>query len=141
MFKYISTGLGLCYQFFKEELLAIFKDTGALLILFLALIIYPVIYGIAYKKEVLRDIPVAMVDMDGTASSRLLTRMADATEEMNVSFRVGSLLEAEELFFEGKVGGVLLIPADFEKKVMSGQQASVSIYSDAGYFLVYKIGR
>lgn len=138
MFKYISTGLGLSSQFFKAELLAIFKDTGALLILFLALIIYPVIYGIAYKKEVLRDIPVAMVDMDGTASSRLLTRMADATEEMNVTYRVGSLLEAEQLFFEGKVGGVLMIPADFEKKVMSGQQASVSVYSDAGYFLAYK---
>jgi ABC-2 type transport system permease protein len=138
MFKYISTGLGLSYQFFKEELLAIFKDTGALLILFLALIIYPVIYGIAYKKEVLRDIPMAMVDLDGTSSSRLLTRMADATEEMNITYCVGSLLEAEQLFFEGKVGGVLMIPADFEKKVMSGQQASVSIYSDAGYFLVYK---
>ncbi len=138
MFKYISTGLGLSYQYFKAELLAIFKDTGALLILFLALIIYPVIYGIAYKKEVLRDIPMAMVDLDGTASSRLLTRMADATEEMKVTHRVGSLLEAEQLFFDGKVGGVILIPADFEKKVMSGQQASVSIYSDAGYFLVYK---
>jgi ABC-2 type transport system permease protein len=138
MFKYISTGLALSYRFFKEELLAIFKDTGALLILFLALIIYPVIYGVAYKKEVLRDIPIAMVDLDGTASSRLLTRMADATEEMNVAYRPGSLLEAEQLFFEGKAGGVLMIPAGFEKKVMSGQQASVSIYSDAGYFLVYK---
>lgn len=138
MFKYISTGLGLSYQFFKAELLAIFKDTGALLILFLALIIYPVIYGIAYKKEVLRDIPVAMVDLDGTASSRLLTRMADATEEMNVTHRVGSLLEAEQLFYEGKVGGVLMVPSDFEKNILSGQQASVSIYSDAGYFLAYK---
>jgi ABC-2 type transport system permease protein len=138
MFNYISTGLGLSFQFFKEELLAIFKDTGALLILFLALIIYPVIYGIAYKKEVLRDISIVMVDLDGTASSRLLTRMVDATEEMNVTQCVGSLLEAEQLFFEGKVSGVLMIPSDFEKKVMSGQQASVSIYSDAGYFLVYK---
>ncbi|WP_157482288.1 ABC transporter permease [Geofilum rubicundum] len=79
-----------------------------------------------------------MVDLDGTASSRLLTRMVDATEEMKVTQSVGSLVAAEQLFFEGQVGGVLLIPAGFEKKVMSGQQASVSVYSDAGYFLVYK---
>ncbi|GAO28128.1 hypothetical protein [Geofilum rubicundum] len=51
MFKYISTGLTLSHRFFKEELLAIFKDTGALLILFLALIIYPVIYGVLIKRK------------------------------------------------------------------------------------------
>ena len=49
MSNYIKTGLILTMQAFKDELRAIFKDTGALLILFLALIIYPVIYGIAYK--------------------------------------------------------------------------------------------
>ncbi|SMO69930.1 ABC-2 type transport system permease protein [Saccharicrinis carchari] len=138
MFKHITTGLRLSSRFFKEELLAIFKDTGALLILILALIIYPVIYGIAYKNEVLRNISVAMVDLDETASSRLLTRMVHATEELNVTHKVGSLSEAEQLFFEDEVGGVIMIPAGFEKKVMRGQQASVSIYSDAGYFLVYK---
>jgi len=138
MFKYITTGFSLGYQFFVDELTAIFKDAGALLILFLALIIYPVIYGVAYENEVLRDISVAVVDHDATASSRLLIRMANATEEIDVTHNATSLLDAEKLFFEGKVGGVILIPSGFEEKVMKGEYATVSVYSDAGYFLVYK---
>lgn len=138
MSNYIKTGLILTMQAFKDELRAIFKDTGALLILFLALIIYPVIYGIAYKKEVLRELPVAVVDLDRTSSGRLLMRMIDATEEMHVVSRPASMAEAEQLFYRSEVNGVILIPSGFERSLMKGEQATVSIYSDAGYFLMYK---
>lgn len=138
MLKNITTGFELTIRFFTEELQNILRDRGALLILIFALIIYPVIYGIAYKNEVVRNIPVAVVDLDQTASSRQLVRMIGGTEQLNIATTAGSLAEAQTLFYSGQVYGVILIPELFEKDLMTSQQTSVTVYSDAGYFLIYK---
>jgi ABC-2 type transport system permease protein len=49
-----------------------------------------------------------------------------------------NLKEAEQLFYEGKIHGVILIPGNFEKEILSRRQADVSVYCDAGKFFVYK---
>lgn len=138
MKNYIKSGLILTGQTFQREFTAIIKDPGALLILFLALIIYPIIYGIAYKNEVLRDLKVAVVDLDRTATSRTLSRMIDATADLHVASRPASMAEAEALFYSGEVHGVFLIPKGLEKAMMKGGQSVLSVYCDAGYFLMYK---
>ncbi|MEA3318220.1 MAG: ABC transporter permease, partial [Bacteroidota bacterium] len=70
----IITGLSITKRAFLNELKAIFTDNGALLILFFAVIAYPLVYSIGYKNNVLREMPVAIVDLDHTKSSRLLSR-------------------------------------------------------------------
>jgi len=138
MWKTLLYGLQLIVYFFTNELKAIFKDAGAVLIFMIALVIYPLLYSIAYEKEVIRDIPVAVVDLDHSAMSRQASRMLDASEQLNVTYKPLSLKEAEELFYQGLVKGVLLIPNHFEKDILSGQQCNVVVYSDASYFLLYK---
>lgn len=97
-----------------DELRIIFHDWGAILIFFVAILVYTVIYSIAYQNEVLRHIPVALVDLDHSATSRKLARMIDATEQIHVSVKPTSLEEAKNLFYEGKVNGIVLIPSDSE---------------------------
>jgi ABC-2 type transport system permease protein len=138
MFKAIKKGNELISNFYIDELTAILKDRGALLILLFALFIYPIIYGIAYKNEILRDIPVAVIDLDKTTTSRQLMRMIDATEQMDVTYHVSSLDEAETLFQKGQINGIIAIPQKFEEKMFKGQQGVISVYCDAGYLLIYK---
>ncbi|MEI6697347.1 MAG: ABC transporter permease [Bacteroidota bacterium] len=138
MWKTMLNGLQILVYYFTNELKAIFKDAGAVLIFMIALVIYPLLYSIAYEKEVVRDIPIAVVDLDHSALSRQASRMADATEQINVKFKPQSLKEAEKLFYQGEVKGVLLFPSHFEKDVFSGQQTNCVVYSDASYFLLYK---
>jgi len=138
MLKTISNALQLIVYFFINELKSIFKDAGAVLIFMIALVIYPLLYSIAYEKEVVRDIPIAVVDLDHTALSRQISRMADATEQLKLTYKPQSLKEAEQLFYQGLVKGVLLIPSHFEKDILSGKQCNVVVYSDASYFLMYK---
>lgn len=121
-----------------EELKLIFSDAGAVLLFVIAMVIYPLLYAVGYEKEVVRDIPVAVVDLDHSSTSRQYSRMADATEQINVVSKPGSLKEAEQLFYDGKVKGVIMIPSAFEKDILSAKQANVSVYCDASYFLLYK---
>lgn len=125
-------------MYFIRELKHIFQDTGAILILMIALLIYPLLYSIAYTNEVLRDVPVAVVDLDHSAMSRQLSRMTDATEQVQVVYKPVSLKEAEDLFYKGKVNGVLLIPSGFEKDVLRSKRTTITVYCDASFFLFYK---
>lgn len=123
---------------FKRELREVFSDKGALLILVGAMIIYPLVYSIGYSGEVLSELSFGVVDLDQSSMSRQYTRMLDATSELDVSCNPASLDEAEELFLKDKIKGVLLISKGFEKDILSGKQAHVSVYADGSYFLKYK---
>jgi len=136
--KAVFSGLDLTWFSFVDELKTILKDKGAVVIFSLAVLAYPLIYSIAYKNNVVRDIPVTVVDLDNSASSRQMIRMLGATKEIEVAQEAGSLHEARQLFWDGNSKGVILIPEGFEKNLLKGLQTSVSVYCDASYFLIYK---
>ena len=121
----------------KTEFLSIFRDGGAMLILFGAMFIYGTLYPLIYAPQVVRGFPVAVVDLDNTPPSRELTRMLDATPHADVRYNPQNLDEARQLFLDRRVYGVLLIPQGYEKRILSGQQNHVSLYADGGYFLLY----
>lgn len=122
----------------KNELTFILKDPGVLLVLVGAIFIYSILYSLAYKNEVLRDVPVAIVDHSNTPSSQTLIRAIDASSNMKIAYKPASLEEAKDLFMSREVNGVIVIPRDYEKKIMRMEKAAVSVYADASYFLMYR---
>ncbi|MDE5851671.1 MAG: ABC transporter permease, partial [Alistipes sp.] len=62
----------------RNEFRAVFTDEGALLIVVFALLIYSVSYSLAYGPQVLRNVPIGVVDNSHTAASRQLTALFDA---------------------------------------------------------------
>lgn len=123
---------------FLKEGHAIFQDRGAILILLIAVWVYPLVYSIAYQNNVIRDIPMSLVDQDHSSLSRQLVRMIGAIQEIEVTQETGNFSEAEDHFWDGDSRGIILIPSGFEKKILRNEQAHVGIYCDAGYFLIYK---
>ena len=126
------------YGIFRAEIRESFNDAGTVLIFLVAAILYPMLYSVGYVNETIREIPVAVVDLDHTSMSRQYSRMLDATEQVAVSCRPTTMQEAEQLFYQGKIHGVVLIPRSFEKNIFRGEQANVTVYCDAGRFFVYK---
>lgn len=121
----------------KTEFISIFKDGGAMLILFGGMLIYGTLYPLIYAPQVVRKFPVAVVDLDNTPPSRKLVRMLDATPQADVRYSAQSLDEAKALFLDRKIYGVLYIPEGYEKRILAGEQNHVSLYADGGYFLLY----
>lgn len=122
----------------KAEYGHIFKDGGVVLLMVLALLIYATLYSLAYRTEVLRDIPVGVVDLSNTPASRQLVRVFDATPNVHIEYKPGSMEEAEDLFYRRKIYGVIYIPEDYERNLLKGTPAIVGVYADASYFLMYK---
>jgi ABC-2 type transport system permease protein len=122
----------------REQAVRALRDPGALLILVGGVLIYAFFYPIPYLPEILKKVPVAVVDLDRSPLSRRLVRMAEADELVSVTRRAADPAAAEALVRAGEVGGVLLIPEGFERDVRRGGRATVVAYLDASYFLVYR---
>jgi ABC-2 type transport system permease protein len=122
---------------FVHTLHRIVRDKETLVLLFGASVFYAFFYPTPYIKQVLRDLPVIVVDRDHTALSRQITRWLDASEGAQVASRASDLDAAQDSVRAGVVGAVLLIPKDFERHVLRGEPAYVEAYADASYFLVY----
>lgn len=116
----------------------ILSDPGAALLLVVAAGLYGLFYPQPYLPEVLVDVETAVVDHDGTPLSRRLARMADASQLVEVTARTTNRLEAEDMVRRGDASAVLEIPKDFERDILRGESATVSMFTDAAYFLVYR---
>jgi ABC-2 type transport system permease protein len=134
----LHKGLKMTGQFYRDEFRDIRKDSGAILILVGALMIYPIVYAIAYQNEVVRELKTTVVDLDRTTTSHQLIKMLEGAEQVEINRVATSLDEAKKDFFEGNSGGILVIPEDFEKDILSGKQSNVSVFADGGYFLIYR---
>jgi ABC-2 type transport system permease protein len=121
----------------RHETRTVLADRGALMILVLGALGYAFFYPIPYLNEVVRSVPVAVVDPDGSTLSRRLTRMLDATEAVDVDAVVATPTEGERRVRTGEAHGVLSIPAEFEADVLRGEPVVVGVFGDASYFLLY----
>lgn len=121
----------------SEEIKVIFTDSGALLLIAFATMIYTVIYSVAYGAEVVRDVPIVVVDEDNTAMSRRLIKGVDDGPDTRVAYEVETLDRAKGLFYNGEVFGVLHIPGGYEYSILAGEQADVSLLMDGSHLLLY----
>ena len=121
-----------------NEYRTIFSDAGVVLILILALLIYSTVYSLAYGPQVLRNVPIGVIDQSRTNASRSLIETFNAGPNTYVAYTPTNMEEAKELFYGRKIYGIVYIPSDYEKQLLGGSQANVSIYVDASYFLMYR---
>ncbi|MCF0179703.1 MAG: ABC transporter permease [Bacteroidales bacterium] len=121
-----------------RELKNIFSDPAALLIMLLLPLAYPLLYSFIYTNEVVRDMPICVVDLSDTQESRKFTRQLDATQDVAVTYRVNDFEEAKRLMREQKVHGILYFPSDFAEKLQKMEQSPIEIYTDMGFLLYYK---
>jgi ABC-2 type transport system permease protein len=115
----------------------LFADAAARSVMVVSIVIYALLYPQPYTAEVVRDVPVAVVDQDGSTTSRALIRRIDAAESARVAATVADLPAAQALFFARKVSGVVIVPPDFERDLLNGEAAPIAAFGDASYFLIY----
>lgn len=123
---------------FAHELRNILGDVGVLLFFVALPLMYPVVYTLIYNKEVVRELPVAVVDNSMTADSRQLARMADATPAISIYAYCPNMADAKRLMAERKVYGIMEIPYDYSRNIGNGQTAHVTFYSDMSLLLRFR---
>lgn len=108
-------------------------------IYFFCMLISPalcVIFFLSLMKDGLpTNLPIAVVDMDGSATSRNLIRQLDAFVQTEVVCKTASFDEARREMQKGNVYGIFCIPKDFSVKATTGKQPTLSFYTNATYLI------
>lgn len=120
------------------ELSRIFSDTGVIVIFFVAGLLYPILYNLIYDKNNLTDVPVAVVDQDSSSDSKRFINKLDATPDVKVAYHCVNMDEAEELFRQHVVHGIVYFPSDYSHHLANLEQATLSLYCDMSSFLYYR---
>ncbi|SDW50643.1 ABC transporter permease [Paracoccus sanguinis] len=74
-------------------------------------------------------LPVAVVDLDRTETSRSLSRLLDATPELVTRPALG-LAEASDAIRRGEARATVLIPAEFERDLLDRRRPEVVLFYD-----------
>lgn len=85
-------------------------------------------FAVLLEHGVARNVPIAVLDQDRTTLSRTVTRMIGDTPTALVSYEITSMKEGERLVREGKIMGIVLIPDQFEKNILSNRQTHIESY-------------
>ncbi len=115
----------------------VLNDRSAFSLIVLAPVLYGLLYPQPYLGQVLRDIPIAVVDQDGTELSRALVQDLNADEAIRVEVRAGTLAEAHAALARRQVFAILGIPEGTEREVLKGNKARLAAYVNSAYFLLY----
>lgn len=80
-------------------------------------------------------IPIAVVDLDNSTTSRSLVRQLDAFEKTDVKYKSLSFKEAREMMERMEVYAVLTIPKDFAKDAVSGNRPKLVYYTNNAFLI------
>lgn len=138
LFTTIKEALVDICQIWKDEMKNVFKDEGVLIFFILVPLAYPLLYSWIYNNEVVREVPVVVVDQAKTEESRRFARLVDSSPDVRVAFQANSLEEAKGIVGHGEALGVYVIPSDFSQRLNRREQTAIVVYCDMSLMLAYK---
>lgn len=121
-----------------KELRSTYSDVGVLVFFIIVPLLYPLLYAYLYGREVVREVPVVVVDECRSATSREFLRKSDATPDLKIISYCSDIEEARNLIHRHKAYGLIHIPAEFERTLTEGRQATINLYCDMSGLLYYK---
>lgn len=121
-----------------EEMKTTVKDEGVLIFFILVPLLYPLLYSWIYNNEVVRNVPVAVVDNSRSAESREFIRRCNASPDVEIAYYCKNMEEARDMIGRQHVHGILYFSSDFAHNINRGEQAHVGVYCDMSLMLNYK---
>ena len=126
------------FYIFLKELKVTYKDVGVMIFFVLVPLLYPLLYSYIYNPEVVRDVPIVVVDDNASSLSRDYLRRVDATPDVEIVAHCADMTEAQEMMRRHKAHGIVYIPQEFTTNLNLGKQSTVSLYCDMSGLLYYK---
>ncbi|MCI6555043.1 MAG: ABC transporter permease [Prevotella sp.] len=134
----ISEGLHDVFHICVQELRQTFRDEGMLIFFILVPLAYPILYSWIYQEQLVREVPVVVVDDSNSSRSREFTRLFDASPDVAVVARCTDMTEARKAVGRQEAFGIIRIPSSFATDIARGKQTAVALYCDMSIMLNYK---
>jgi len=115
---------------FIREFRSIFKYKGMMILLFIGPIFLTLFFGGVYYNDYVKDIPIAILDEDGSTLSNLVGSYFLSNERFEVTNYPATRKELERLIDDGEVLMGICIPKGYESKVSTYQSSQILAITD-----------
>lgn len=136
--KMISDFFKGIFRVYCREFKLVLKDPGIILFIAFLPFAYPIIYSLIYNPELVKEVPMVVVDHDRTALSREMVRNLDACDQVWIRGYAADLNEARHAMDSHDCFAILEIPEGFEQKVGRIETANAVMYADMSLLLRYR---
>ena len=133
----IKAGLADISSIIRTEFKTIAGSFAIVLVLMGGIFMYGMIYNHMYATDLVRNVPVVVVDNSKTALSREYIRLLNATPQVDVIATGEDNVQAKELMKMDEAAGILYLPYDFSDRVSRGDESVFIMYETTSAFLYY----
>lgn len=123
---------------FRAEWRRVLGNKSAFTIIVLAPLIYGFYYPQPYLNQILRKLPIAVVDNDMSDISRRIVETLDASGALRVVARPRTLAEAREDIDRGRAFAAVEVPPGTERDLLKGVNVHIPVYADATYLFIFR---
>jgi ABC-2 type transport system permease protein len=123
---------------FAGEWQRVLAIRGAFILLIGAPLIYGVYYPQPYLNQILRKLPIVVVDADQSEVGRRIVETVDASGAVSVVARARTLADARAVIDRGDAFAAVGIPPGTERDVLKGVTVHIPIYADATYLFIFR---
>ncbi|WP_455640086.1 ABC transporter permease [Parabacteroides sp.] len=120
-----------------NEFKTIAGSFAIVLVLMGGIFMYGILYNYMYAPDLVRNVPVVVVDNSKTGLSREYIRLLNATPQVDVIATGEDFPQAKELLKMNEAAGILYLPADFTDRVSRGDESVFIMYETTDAFLYY----
>jgi len=99
-------------------------------------ILFTLLFGYVYSEVYVDKIPFAVLDLDKTSTSRMISDQFSEHEGLDVLGNVSTQEELKELILSNEIYGGLIIPDHFEKDVKAKQAPSLLVLMDGSNLVI-----
>ncbi|MBF0649407.1 ABC transporter permease [Dysgonomonas sp. GY75] len=123
------------FAIFKREWLRISSSKICIWGIFVAPLLSMIILLWMMSSGLPSRIPIAVVDLDNTTTTRTLIRQLDAFEKTDIKYKSLSFREARQQMERMEIYAILTIPKDFTKDAISGNRPKLVYYTNNAFLI------
>lgn len=102
------------------------------LVFWIPLLVIFMVWWVFSRSQIV-DLPIGVIDYDHGAVASTLVRYLDASPDVKVAAQYGSPAEAEQAILAREIYGVVIIPPDFQRSILSAKPAPIVLQVNAQY--------
>ncbi|MDR3048498.1 MAG: ABC transporter permease [Elusimicrobiota bacterium] len=95
--------------------------------------------GGIFMSGSLEELPIAVIDEDNSALSRMIIRSFDSSADMQVKYRLSNINELKDYLIRQKVVLGLYIPRDFQNNIKRQKPQSLIVFTSASNYITASI--
>jgi ABC-2 type transport system permease protein len=121
---------------FTATLLTVLRSKDLIGPLVIGIILYAFYFPLPFAHQVVRGLPIVLVDQEHSALTRRIARDLSATRQVEIVADAPSLVIAEKMVRDRRADGILLLPDDLTRSLLTqAPPAGVGIWINGTYLL------